>query len=126
MSQKWIALRVVVWLGVLAWVVYMLRTPGPGPAATAELPPPTPRPVAIGSDPAQVLSSVQAVEKAPCATSGTLHVRVGAEGLERAWIAPAPEDAECLTKTVWAQAWPALSSPMELEWPIVSPSTTAP
>lgn len=110
-SPRWLMVRVVIWLAVLGWAVWLLRSPMPH----NELAAPASHPAAAGNDPSQVLVALQAVTTAGCGGTGTVHVRVGSAGLEKAWIEPGAADTACLEKAVWSQSWPALSIPLEME-----------
>lgn len=111
MKNRWILVRAAVWLLVLGWVISVLRQPQVHNELALRTRPPE------GADPGTVLSALSAIAAAGC-PGETLHVRVGASGLEKAWITPGLADTSCLEAAVAAQAWPALSPPMEMEFPL--------
>jgi hypothetical protein len=108
------ALRIVVWLAVLGWAVWIMRQP----VATRVLSRPevVPAPSA-SSDLAGALALVVAAA-CPVPPGTRLTVQVGAAGLIQASVDPPVPDATCLTRAVWGTAWPSLQRPTTMEWPL--------
>lgn len=131
-DRAWMAVRVVLWVAIGAYVVTVLRKPEIGDEVgrtsvemlgivpVAEVPwvavaPPAGAPAgtAAPGGAAEALLASQSLDAA-CALGGReLRLRFGAEGLVSAESrGPLPA---CGAAAVWAAAWPAVADGLELE-----------
>lgn len=130
LSPRAMALRLVLWCAVFGWAVYKIRTSGDVAAGSQMALAPDlrvlerPADVAARSvagpilDPEGLSRGLEAARQAgaACGARGVeLDVEVGPEGLTRATLVGqvADDAAACLTRAVWAQAWPAGPGQME-------------
>lgn len=115
-SWKWLLLRGVVVLLVLAWAWRVMEAP----MRTSELPRTGVTPAAVAGDPGQLAAALAEVgdRGCPVPAGSRLWVRVGPGGLERALVLPPVEDPSCLGDATWSRRWPALEPAIEVEFPL--------
>jgi hypothetical protein len=115
-SWKWLLVRGVVVLAVMAWAFRVMNAP----VRTSELPRVGNAPAVPGLDAGAVTTALAEAKAYGCPVEpGTrLWVRVGPAGLERARVLPPVDDPSCLAAATWLRRWPSVQEAIEIEFPI--------
>lgn len=123
--NRWLLLRVVLLSAAMVWAIYSIGD-GASVDLLAEVPvalsPPTARPTATMGNMEQLTTVLEgrAAAAAACGRRGTMQLSFGKNGLEAAsWLGDDLGDARgCVEKALWAEAWPGLQQPLQLDWPL--------
>jgi hypothetical protein len=121
-EQRQIFVRVLVWLGLLAWAVHKMGGFGGKPEGTWALERPADAPLAPAQAPAalpdvegalRTLDAVAASSK-DCPASGVVSVTLGPGGLASASLRGKGK-VECVARLAWSAKWPASRQELTLD-----------
>jgi len=123
--NRWLLLRIVLLSAAMVWAIYSIGE-GPSVDLLAEVPvqlsPPAQRPAgAMGNmEQLTMMLEARAAAAAACGRRGTVQLSFGKDGLEAAfWLGEDLGEARgCVEQALWAEAWPGLEQPLQLDWPL--------